>query len=183
MAVVNKTITNNKTGQSFRFIQTGDSSSGQVLEIESTFAPGSKEPPAHYHPHQTEDFLVMEGMINVRLGDKVNSFKAGESFHIAARQVHSMWNSSTSKTVLNWKTKPAFETEKLFETMVGLANDNRTNDVGRPGLLQAVATVNRFSKEYRLAKPSFFLQKIFFSCLLPFAYLSGKKPVYKKYLD
>jgi quercetin dioxygenase-like cupin family protein len=183
MAVVNKTITNCKTGQGFRFIQTAGNSSGQLLEIESTFAPGSKEPPAHYHPYQTEDFTVIDGTINVRLGDKIKSFQKGESFHIAAGQVHSMWNSSSSNAVLNWKTRPAMETKKLFETMVGLANDNRTNEDGRPGLLQAIATVNRFSKEYRLARPSFWVQKLLFNILLPFAYLSGKKPVYKKYLD
>lgn len=183
MAFINKTITNSKTGQQFKFLQTAKSTNGRLLEIESSFSPNSKEPSAHYHPYQAEDFTVLLGELTVKTGSQLLTLKEGGLLHIPANQIHSMWNKSDSKVLVNWKTQPAMDSENLFETITGLANDNKTDISGRPGILQAALTVNRFSRVFRLANPPFKLQKILFYCLIPFAWLLGKRPVYKKYLD
>lgn len=39
-----------------------------VLQLESTWQPGGKPPPTHWHPHQAEHFEVLEGGLTVRLG-------------------------------------------------------------------------------------------------------------------
>lgn len=183
MAYKNKLITNPKTGQSIKFIQTYRDSDGKQLEMESTFQPFSKEPPPHYHPHQVEDFVVLEGELMVRMDGRITTYAVNDSFHVPANKVHSMWNGSSKKTVVNWKVKPALNAENLFEVIAGLANDSKTNDDGVPGLLQLVLTANKFSNVFRAAKPPYMVQKILFLIITPISYLLGYRPSYKKYLD
>jgi quercetin dioxygenase-like cupin family protein len=183
MASPERTIVNSKTGQSFRFIQTSRTTNGELLEIESSWAPNSKEPPAHYHPRQSETFTVVQGELTVKIGTQVRVLRKGDSIHIPPRQVHSMWNNSSRLAVANWQTRPALNSEELFETIVGLANENKTDAEGKPPLLQLALTINEFSNVFRLVSPPYFIQKILFSILTPFAYLSGKRAVYKRYLN
>jgi len=183
MAYPNKVIRNTKTGQDIRFIKTGKETNGELLEMEASFAPNSVEPVAHYHPLQAEDFTVMEGALTVRLNGKVSLLKVGETLHIPPKAVHAMWNSSGKKALVNWKVKPALHTDQLLETGVGLANDTNTTEKGMPGMLQMALLAQRYSREYRLAKPSYLLQRLLFGVLSPFAYLAGYRSTYKKYID
>ena len=183
MAYKNKVINNPKTGQSVFFLLTSVDTKGELLEMESTFRPFSTEPPSHYHPFQVEDFRVVAGELTVRLNGKVTIYKKDESFHVPANSIHSMWNASAEKTIVNWKVQPALETENLLETISGLANDNKTNANGVPKLLQTVLIANEYSKVYRAARPPYFLQKLIFIILTPLSYLLGYRPSYKKYLN
>ena len=183
MAYPNKVIRNTKTGQDIRFIKTGKETNGELLEMEASFSPYSVEPAAHYHPMQAEDFTVLEGSLMVRLNDKVSIIKAGDTLHIPARAVHAMWNHTGQKTVVNWKVKPALNTDHLLEMGVGLANDTNTTEKGMPGVLQMALLAQRFSNVYRLAKPPFIAQQILFGILSPVARLAGYKSEYKKYID
>ena len=60
MAFRNKTVVNNKTGQSIRFIQTSKDTNGALLEMETKYDARSKMPASHYHPAQQEFFTVKE---------------------------------------------------------------------------------------------------------------------------
>jgi len=108
---------------------------------------------------------------------------AGERLHIAPNEVHAMWNSSDEKTMVNWKVRPAGNTEYFIETLTGLATDGKTDENGKPVMLQIALTANKFSNVFRMAKPSYAVQKTAFKLLAPFAYLTGHKPTYKQYLD
>jgi quercetin dioxygenase-like cupin family protein len=183
MAHKNKQITNPRTGQTIKFILTSTDTHGELLEMESSFRPFSKEPLPHYHPTQVEDFLVIAGQLIVRMNGQVTVYKKNESFHVPANVVHSMWNGSGEKTVVNWKVKPALDTENLLETISGLANDGRTNSNGVPNLLQTVLIANKYSQVFRAASPPFILQRLAFILITPISYLLGYRPYYKKYLD
>ncbi len=183
MAYQNKTIHNTKTGQSIQFLKTAKETKGALLEMESTYSPHSKEPAPHYHPYQTEDFVVLQGEVTVRINGDVKILKEGDNLHLPANTIHSMWNNTDQPAVVNWKVRPALNTEYLLETGVGLANDNKVNAQGKLPLLQGALTANKFSKVYRLAKPSFIIQKIVFTLLTPIAYLLGYRATYQKYLD
>ncbi|HEX5024274.1 MAG TPA: cupin domain-containing protein [Agriterribacter sp.] len=183
MAIPNKTISNSKTGQSIRFIQTAKDTGGALLEMESTFGAMSKEPPLHYHPYQEEDFTVLSGELTVKIDGQVKTLQQGDILHVSRNTVHAMWNRSEDATLVNWKVRPAMNSENLFETFTGLANDHKTDENGVPGILQLALTVNAFSRVFRLAKPPYLVQKIIFGILAPFALLLGYKSVYKKYLD
>jgi quercetin dioxygenase-like cupin family protein len=183
MAYTNKQITNPRTGQTIKFILTSSDTHGEQLEMESSFRPFSKEPLPHYHPVQVEDFLVISGQLMVRMNGRVTTYKKNESFHVPTNVVHSMWNGSGETTVINWKVKPALDTENLFETISGLANDGRTNSKGVPNFLQTVLIANKYSQVFRAASPPFFLQRVAFILITPISYLLGYRPNYKKYLD
>lgn len=183
MAFRNKTIYNPKTQHEIKFLQVAKDTNGQLLEMEATYYAHSKEPPPHYHPCQEEDFNVLSGEITVRIDGQLRVLKPGDTLHVPKNKIHSMWNDSNNKTVLNWKVQPAMDTEYLFETTNGLANEGKTNENGMPDILQVSLMANKYADVFRLAKPPFFVQKILFLILTPFAYLSGYRPTYKKFLD
>lgn len=183
MAYKNKTIVNSKTGQKIKFITTAKDSNGRLLEMISTYSPYSPEPPDHYHPYQTEHFRVLSGELTIKMNEDVLVLKSGDSLHIPANTPHAMWNDSEDNTVLNWKVEPAMNTEHLLETFTGLSTDGNTNEAGVPPILQTALIANKYSDVFRLSKPGFVIQKILFTMLTPFAYLSGYRGSYKKYLD
>lgn len=183
MAFKNKEIRNPKTGQHIKFIQTRKDTNGALLEMESAYDPFSAEPPAHYHPYQAENFHVMEGELTARINGTLKIFKQGDSLNIAPNVVHSMWNNSDRKTIVNWKVKPALDTEYLLETTSALAEHNKTDETGRPSILQVAVMMDEFSDMFRLAKPPYALQRILFTILAPFSLLLGYKATYQEFLD
>jgi len=183
MAFKNKQISNPKTGQDIKFLQTAKDTDGKLLEMEATYNSHSKEPAAHYHPFQVEDFTVLSGQLTVRMDEHLKVLKQGDTLHIPINKVHSMWNDTDEKTIVNWKIQPAMDTDNLLETATGLAIDGKTNNDGMPNILQVALMANKYSDVFRLANPPFAVQKILFIILTPFSYLFGYRPTYKKYLD
>ena len=183
MAYKNKSITNPKTGQAIIFLQTAKDTGGKLLEMESTFRAHSKEPPPHYHPKQEESFSIVSGTLTVRLNGELKAFSAGDKFHVPRKMVHAMWNESDSPAVVRWQVSPALNTENFFETTIGLANAEKTNEEGMPGILQVALLANKFDNIFRLSRPPFIIQKIIFSVLTPVAYLAGYRPTYDEYLN
>lgn len=183
MAFPGKIIQNSKTGQDIRFLQTSQSTDGQLLEMESTYQAHSSEPAPHYHPFQTEEFTVLVGELTVRLGTEPRVLKPGDVLHIPPNQVHSMWNNSGAPTVVNWKVRPALNTENLLETVNGLINDGQTNAQGMPKLLQVVLLARHFASVFRLASPPWGVPNVVFSLLAPLARLCGYRPFYDRYID
>jgi hypothetical protein len=151
--------------------------------MESTYAPHSLKPAEHYHPVQTEDFTVLQGSITVAINGSMRTLHTGETLHIPPGTVHAMWNTTDKPAVVNWKVRPALNTEYLLETGMGLAKDGKTGKNGLPGLLQSIAIARYFNRAYRLAKPPFFLQKLAFAVLGPLATWKGYRPTYEAYID
>ncbi len=183
MAIAGKHIWNKKTKQQIKFLKTSKDTNGELLEMLSVYPPQSNEPPSHYHPLQDEYFEVTKGQLTVRLGNESKVLTQGERLHIAKGQVHSMWNASEEETEVNWKVMPALNTEYFLETLTGLANDNKTNESGVPPVLQISLTANKYNRVFRLAKPSYPIQKIVFTLCAPISYLLGYKSDYDHYLN
>lgn len=183
MAYKNKIIRNPLSGHEMKFLQTANDTGGQLLEMEATYHAASKPPVPHYHPAQDEVFTVLEGSLSVQVGGELTLLKTGDTLHIPRRTVHAMWNPSEGKTVVNWQVRPALDTEYFLETGTGLATDGKVGKNGMPPLLQVALLANKFAGVYRLAKPPYWVQKILFSLLTPFAYLKGYRPTYAKYLN
>jgi len=146
MAYRNKTIFNPKTLVEIKFLQTANDTNGQLLEMEAGYNAHSNEPAAHYHPYQAEDFTVLSGELTVRIDGQIKVLKQGDTLHIPKTKVHSMWNNSQNKTVVNWKVQPAMNTADLLQTASGLANDGKTNKKRMPNLLQVALMANNTPK-------------------------------------
>ncbi len=183
MAYKGKTMLNTKTGIETKFIQTAQDTGGQLLEMETIYPARSHEPPPHYHPHQEEDFVILSGAMTVRMDGQLRVLRRGDTLHVAKNQVHSMWNHSDEKTVINWKVRPALDSEYLFETATGLANAGKTNAAGMPNLLQTALLMKHFGDVFRLVKPPSAVQYIVFGILAPLGRLLGYRAVYEEYVD
>ena len=183
MAYKNKFISNKLSGQDIRFLQTAKDTNGKLLEMESIYNAYSQEPASHFHPHQEENFTVLEGSLNVRINGSVRVLHPGDTLHIAKNTVHSMWNGTDTKTVVNWKVRPALNTEYLLETATGLISDGKTNEKGMPNIMQLSLMGIRYSQVTRFTSPPYLVQKVIFNLVAPFALLAGYRPVYKKYID
>lgn len=183
MAYKGKIITNPVNRQSIEFVTTSKDSNGKQLEMIATWAPHSIKPLEHYHPRQHEKFSVVEGELTKLLNGKTCVLSQGQSVDIPAKAAHAMWNNSDKKAVVKWKVLPAMRTQYFLETGVGLAVDGKTGKNGMPDILQTSLLAQKFRKEFRLYKSPYLMQRIIFILLTPFALLSGKKAVYKKYLD
>ncbi|MXV52902.1 cupin domain-containing protein [Pedobacter sp. HMF7647] len=183
MAYKNKIITNAKTGQVIQYINSSSDTSGEMLEMEATYPPFSREPPSHYHPSQEEFFTVLSGELTVRIDHHIQKYQPGSLIHILPGKTHSMWNNSNKPAVVNWKVYPALDTEYFLETATGLANDDRTDDDGVPPLLQLFYLLKTYNKSFRLAKPSLVVQRILFTIASPLFILAGYKKRMRKYLN
>lgn len=183
MAYKGKRITNAVNKQTIEFVTTSKDSEGKLLEMISSWEPHSPKPAEHYHPFQEEEFTVLQGQLTVRVNGKEKTLQKGDSIHIARNSVHAMWNDSTELVVVSWKVYPAGDTEYFLETAMGLASDGKVNRNGMPGLLQVSLLARRYRNEFRLSKPPYFIQKIIFLLLSPFAMLLGKRAIYPQYID
>jgi quercetin dioxygenase-like cupin family protein len=183
MAYRYKTLRNPVTGQSIIFLQTRRDTNGTMLEMETSYAPGSPEPPLHYHPAQQEYFQVLAGELTVRVHGVEKVLHTGDSLHISANVPHAMWNAGTTHTIVNWKVLPAMQTEYLLETISGLACDGKTNASGMPSLPQAALLLGHFSREFRLTRPPYAVQWLVFKIIGSIARLRGLKPFYTQHLD
>lgn len=168
-------IANPVTGQSIEFIKTSAETGGNLLELHSTYLSKSIEPVAHYHPAQNEHFKVKEGKLNIRFADGVIILGKDEEITIPAGKVHSMWNDTNEKTVVNWKISPALNSESFFREAFSYAEQGKVNSKGVPGLLQVSLMIPRYSTEIVLAKPPLFIQKFIFGLLRPIAMVLGYK--------
>jgi quercetin dioxygenase-like cupin family protein len=176
MAIRGHEITNPKTGQRIKFVQTTNDTKGSFLEMLSTYETNSIEPPSHYHPFQEEYFEVVSGELSIRMNGEVELMGPGHQLYIAKNTSHAMWNNSNKPTTVRWKVVPAMDTERFLETLTGLAHEGKTGPDGRPGIFQVALTANRFCNVFRFARPPYLVQKIFFTLLTPIAYLLGYEP-------
>lgn len=132
MTAPSKTIHNSKTGMAYKLLRVGRETEGQLLEMEVTYRPRSDEPPAHYHPLQTEHFKLLSGEMILRLRGELRHMRAGDTVSVPPNTVHSRWNNGERPAVLHWVVTPALDTEQLIETLAALANGGRTDERGVP---------------------------------------------------
>ena len=126
---------------------------------------------------------MLSGELTVKINGRIKLLTQGDILHIPANTAHAMWNDSRGITIVNWKVQPALNTEHFLETVIGLANDGKTNKHGRPNMLQVSLVANKFARVFRLVKPHYFVQQVLFTLLAPVAYLFGYKPTYKRHID
>jgi quercetin dioxygenase-like cupin family protein len=174
MAQAGDRLENPATGQTIVFRQTSAQTGGDLLEVETTYQPGSSEPLEHYHPKQEERFEVLEGTVRVRLAGKKRDIRQGDTLVVPARTTHAMWNAGSEPARMLWQTRPALRTESFFEAVWGLAAEGRLTDKGTPGPLQGAVLMREYSDEFRLGKPPAAVQRVLFGLLAPIGRLLGR---------
>ena len=98
------------------------------MKIEATYHSHSKEPAAHYHPHQ-EDFTVLSDELTVRMDGQLKVLKQGNTLHIAKQ---------SSFHVKQHRQQDGNQ----LESTTGLSNDDKANEEGMPNILQVALMAN-----------------------------------------
>ena len=82
-------------GDRYTFLVTGAQSDNAYFIMEALVPPGGGPPP-HIHHREQESFYVLEGTLDIQIGDKVVQASAGDFVHIPIGTVHSFRNNGDS---------------------------------------------------------------------------------------
>jgi quercetin dioxygenase-like cupin family protein len=123
----------------------------ELLEVEGSWAPEGKPPPAHYHPAQDEHFEVLQGALTARVAGEERELHEGESLDIPRGTPHQMWNAGAEPARALWQTRPAGRTEQWFRSIDRVYREGRVGKNGMPGPLAYGVYLTEFRDVFRLA--------------------------------
>jgi len=167
-------IHNPRTGQRMAFVtETPD-----LLEIETFNPPGDATEPEHVHPEQESGARLISGSLRFRVDGAERRVGPGESITIPPNVPHYFWNDGDEEAhAMQWM-RPALRTREFFETFFALARDGKLDDKGMPSLLQVAAMIPEFSREIRLTRPPWPVQRATAAVLGPVARRRGYRATY-----
>jgi mannose-6-phosphate isomerase-like protein (cupin superfamily) len=145
-------------------------------------APGAAVVGEHVHPRSTECFTVVRGELGVRLDGEERVVEPGTRVVIPPGTPHDWWNAGTETAFVIVEVDPGQRFEAMIRTMFGLARDGKTDDTGRPSLLQAALLGREFDDVIRFTSPPRAVQRPLFAALAPLARLRGLSGSYPEYL-
>lgn len=158
-----------------RLKETGSAGGGPESELvwEATYPPDAPEPPAHFHPFQSERMEILAGSPAARIEGQVRRLAPGDVLEIPAGTPHAMWNPSPEPATTIWRTMPARRRRELFARLYDLAREGRTNRHGVPNLLQVAVLEAAYPNEVRFVRPPLAVQRVVFAVLAPLGRLLG----------
>jgi len=171
-------IVNPATGVTVR--RSGD---GEADAVRIELAPGAGGPAEHVHPTIEERFEVVAGTPTFRIEGRERTLSPGRRLRVSPGTPHAFRNDADAPAVLRGRTVP--ESDRLGEvvaTLFGLAQEGRTDERGRPGLLQAAVMAETVEETYPAGVPRP-LQEAFGSLLGPVARALGYEATYDRHLE
>lgn len=182
MSGVGETIENPVNGERMTWIETAETTGGELLSLDLFLRPGAAVAAEHRHMRQEERFRVDAGSIGLGLEGTERTVSEGEEVTVPAGVPHRWWNEGTVEEIVRVELRPALDTQTFFETLFGLARDGKTNEEGIPGLLQIAVTYRELGDSCpMLTKPPAFIQRILVALLAPIGRSAGRRAVYAKY--
>lgn len=143
--------------------------------------PGAAVVGEHLHPHSTETFTVVRGTQGVRIDGVESRAEAGTRVVVPPGTPHDWWNVGDDTAWVILEVDPGRRFEAMIRNLFGLAADGRTDDTGRPGLLQAALLAREFDDTIRFTSPPLLVQRTLFAALAPLARLRGLHGRYPHY--
>ncbi len=114
------------------FLETSEETGGRRTLIEIEVAPGGGTPP-HYHLTYAEHFEVLEGELQVTVGDETHTLAEGEQATAPANTLHNFHNATDEPATFLVEFRPGHGGfEKALKVAYGLAADGRSNSKGLP---------------------------------------------------
>ena len=150
-----RTIENPITGERVTFLASRDDSDGSYVRIRNETSAGSRGVVLHYHLTYTEAFEVLEGRLDMSVGNKQNhlALAAGSSAFVPVRTAHRWWNSSSEPVVFEVEVRPARNFEKALRAQFGLVADGKTNDKAVPKNVLELSLIFELSESYIAGVP------------------------------
>ena len=122
-------------GDRYTFLVTGAQSDGAYFIMEAIVPPAGGPPP-HIHHREQESFYVLEGMLDIKMNDRVVQAKTGDFVHIPRGTVHAFRNSGTESARLLLIFSPG-GMERFFEETLEQVQDR---SAPQPDNVDAVVT-------------------------------------------
>jgi mannose-6-phosphate isomerase-like protein (cupin superfamily) len=90
-------------------------SDGAFVEMEFVLPPGCVPPPPHVHPHQVEDYEVLEGRFDVVVEGRWSTLAPGDSTSVPLGALHTFRNRSGETVRVRNQHRPAMRFEEFIE--------------------------------------------------------------------
>jgi hypothetical protein len=98
---------------------------------------------------------------------------------VLAGSPHAAWNAGDDEVHVLVDFRPALRTDRAFETLAGLARDEKTNRAGSPkNLLQLALILRHFEGEIYFVQPPLAVQRVILGVLAKVARLLGYRAEY-----
>ncbi len=162
-------------GERLTFLNTGQETNGEILEIDVSFKPTAetnilKWRDAHVHPYQEERFKVISGTVRFRIGDREQILTAGQSISGPPNIPHT-WNSADGEEIqMLAELRPALHTDAAAASFMHAGSTQ-----GKMSLLQAVVIMSEFDGLAYPTKTTPILMQTFVKVLAPIGRLLGYK--------
>lgn len=170
------------TGERLTFLETYESSGGELFRAEIEMQPSDYAIRPHRHPVQEERFEVLEGRLGVSIRSDVHVADPGGEVVVPADAPHSYWNEGPGLLRVLYENRPAVPSQERFlETYYGLSRDGRMSSTGWIGLLQGLALVAETKDYLRPMQPPRLVQDMLIVALRPLIRLRGYRGWYPQY--
>ena len=152
-------LENPVTGEQLIFHRTSRETNGESVLVETIVRPDGFVAAAHVHPHQSERFEVLEGLLRLRVGDTDVLARPGDVATVSPGTPHRFWNAGETDVRFLCEVRPALGFESLIETMFTLAAEGRTNRRGLPNPLRLAVIARAHFDTVRLPFPPAAVQR------------------------
>lgn len=142
-----RTLENPISGERFVFLQTVAETDGELLAFELTLQPGGRVPAGHVHPGQEERFRVEAGHMRFRKGHRSVLAGPGDTVVVPPDTYHRFANAGEEPARVRVEVRPPLEMQRLYETVVALAQEGRTLASGLPRPLDLALFMREFEDE------------------------------------
>jgi quercetin dioxygenase-like cupin family protein len=123
------------------FLETSASTNGKRTLLEIELAPGGGNVP-HYHLAFAERFEVLEGELQVLLGNQTHILRPGETKTAFANTLHNFKNPTAKTTRFLIDIQPGSSGfEQALQIAYGLATDGKANQQGLPKNIYHLAII------------------------------------------
>jgi mannose-6-phosphate isomerase-like protein (cupin superfamily) len=121
------------------FLQTSEETGGERTLAEVEVAPGGGTRP-HYHKTYAEHFEVLEGTLEVLVGEEMRVLRAGEKVVVPKNTLHNFHNATGETVTFLCEMRPGQPGfEKTIRVVYGLARDGLVHADGTPKNLYHLA--------------------------------------------
>jgi mannose-6-phosphate isomerase-like protein (cupin superfamily) len=120
----------------------------ELSRTEVFATPGANAGAPHLHLHQEERFELLSGSLAYTLGRGKGVLRPGQTLIVPPATRHTFRNDGDEEAHFIAEFRPALRIEEFFAMLFGLASDGKTDDKGRPSLLQTAALMREFPDEF-----------------------------------
>ena len=182
MARVGAEIENAVSGERLKFLETAESSGGELFRAEIRMPAGDYVIPRHIHPKQEERFEVIDGSLGVTVDREERTAGPGEVVVVPMAVPHSYWNAGAGELRVIYENRPALLSEEVFfETYYGLSRAGKVSRRGQMNPLQAAVLLGEFGDYIRPSFPPVWMQDRLFALLAPIGRRRGYRSTFPEY--